>query len=286
MGKDAEKMKYVMRGIVIIFALVLTFPIAWMISGSFKSAKESQAIPPTLLPPNPTLYNYDLIFEFYPILRWTFNSLLVCVVVTVNTVLINTAAAYGFEKKKWRWKEIVFWPFLISMMLPGQITLIPAYLLIRAMGLYDNLLALIVPSMVSAFMIFFYRQYLKTFPDEILYVAEIDGAGEIRKYFQILLPLTKPALATMAILTFMGSWQNFLWPLILLPSEENKTLIVGIAEIVAAESQMAAVKHARMGIVNYGLISAGATIAFVPMLIIFAICNRHFIKSLYSGGLK
>jgi ABC-type glycerol-3-phosphate transport system permease component len=204
----------------------------------------------------------------------------------VIVVLINTAAAYGFEKKQWKGKEIVFWPFLVSMMLPSHITLIPAYLLIRKMGLYDSLWALIIPGGASAFFIFFYRQYLKTFPDEFLYVAEIDGAGELRKFFQILLPLTKPALATIAILTFMGAWQNFLWPLILLPSEEKKTLIVGIAEVVARESQMAAIKHERLGIINYGLISAGATIAFVPMLIIFSVFQKWFIRSIYSGGLK
>lgn len=272
------------KSIVIILSIILLIPLIWMISGSFKSPSEAIKVPPSLIPAKPTIENFQLLFK-YPALAWIKNSFIVCISVTFLLVLFNTATGYGFAKKKFRGENLIFWMFLVCMMIPGQIKFIPLYLMIWKFGLYDRLLGLIIPFMVSPFWIFFYRQYLKRFPDEMLQAAEIDGAGELRKFFQIILPLSKPAVTTIALITFISTWNSFLWQIILISTEKKKTLIVGVAEIVWAESTASALIN-RLNYPNYGLICAGALTLFIPLFFIFILFHRKFASEIFSGGFK
>jgi len=266
--------------IIILLALLLLFPIIWMISGSFKSALGAVAMPPTLLPRKPTIDNYITLFK-WPVLRWTFNSFIVSAVGAFGATSFSILSGYAFAKKQIPYKETIFMLFLASLMVPMQSKMIPLFLMIKKMGLYDTLAGMVIPGLASPVYIFFYRQFLKSFPNDLLDIAEIDGAGEITKLIKIVIPLSMAPAAAMFLIGFIGGWNALMWQLIIAQSEDIYTLPVGILKIVTSAEILF-----KSGLEHYGLKNACATFAFMPPLIIFAVFQKHFLKNIFSGATK
>ena len=263
-----------------VFAIVLLLPISWMILGAFRTLEDSAKVPPELLPEKWVLTNFIDIFK-YPVLKWTLNSLFVATVSALTVTLVSTMAGYAFAKKKIRGKEPIFWILLASIMIPGTATLIPMFVLLKQIGLLDSLFGLILPASFSIVYIYFFRQYVQDIPDDYLHSAEIDGAGELQKFFRIIIPLSKPAVMTMAILTFVGSWNNFVGPLMILFSKDKFTLPLGIQQIFYND-QMLRINS----VPNYPLMQAAGVYMLLPMLIVFTIGHKYFVKGLWGGGIK
>jgi len=263
-----------------IFAIVLLLPISWMILGAFRTLEDSAKVPPELLPEKWVLTNFIDIFK-YPVLKWTLNSFIVAAASAFAVTLVSSMAGYAFAKKKIRGKEPVFWILLASIMIPGTATLIPMFVLLKQIGLLDSLFGLILPASFSIVYIYFFRQYVQDIPDDYLHSAEIDGAGELQKFFRIIIPLSKPAVMTMAILTFVGSWNNFVGPLMILFSKDKFTLPLGIQQIFYND-QMLRINS----VPNYPLMQAAGVYMLFPMLIVFTLGHKYFVKGLWGGGIK
>jgi len=263
-----------------VFAIVLLLPISWMILGAFRTLEDSAKVPPELLPEKWVLTNFVDIFK-YPVLKWTLNSFIVAAASAFAVTLVSTMAGYAFAKKKIRGKEPVFWILLASIMIPGTATLIPMFVLLKQIGLLDSLFGLILPASFSIVYIYFFRQYVQDIPDDYLHSAEIDGAGELQKFFRIIIPLSKPAVMTMAILTFVGSWNNFVGPLMILFSKDKFTLPLGIQQIFYND-QMLRINS----VPNYPLMQAAGVYMLFPMLIVFTLGHKYFVKGLWGGGVK
>ena len=277
------------KGLIVVaispFLVLIIMPLVWMLIGSFKSIRGLIA-PASFLPTAFILENYQLLFKV-PVLLWTWNSIVVSVGITALCLVFSTSAGYGLEKKDFKGKEVVFWAFLASMMIPGIIALIPQYLLMRWLGLFNNRWALILPGMISPFMVFMYRSYLKSFPDELLLAADMDGAGELRKFFSIVWPLTKPILATIAILVFVGAWKDFLWPTVIMQQDEKKTLTVGLVEyIIEIATANNRFPEDRRGGANYGVMMAATTYSFIPLGALFIFLQRYFVNGIYQGDFR
>ena len=271
-------MKYLGFTIVILVAIILLIPLIWMIFGSFQATVGLQRIPPVLISNDMNFDNYKILFQ-YPAWLWLRNSITVSLCSVMLTIPINVMAGYAFAKKRFRGKEILFNLFLFTMVIPGQITLIPSFLLMKIFGLYNSLLAMWLPSGVSVFMLFFFRQFLSTIPNDYLDIATIDGCGEVQKFTKVIIPLSVPAIVTMALIQFIGSWGNFLWQFIIVSREKLYTLPVGTVQILAHKTMSEPL------VPHYGLSFAAATFAFLPILIVFALGNKYYIKGLF-GGLK
>jgi len=272
-------MKYIGFAIVILIAAILLIPLIWMISGSFQDTIGLIKIPPSIITRDMNLDNFKTLFQ-YPVWRWLRNSIIVSLCSVSLTIPINVMAGYAFAKKRFKGKEVLFNMFLFTMVIPGQITLIPSFLLIRWLGLYNTLFAMWLPSGISAFMLFFFRQYLTTIPNEYLDIATIDGCGEIRKFTKIIIPLSAPAIVTMVLIQFIGTWGNFLWQFIVVSRDKLYTLPVGTAVMLLHKAIMEPLKP------DYGLSFAAATFAFLPILIVFMFGQKYYLKGLFAGGLK
>jgi len=270
-------LKYFGFTIVILIAAILLIPLVWMISGSFQETVGLQRIPPTLISKDMNFNNYRELFK-YPAWLWLRNSITVSICSVLLTIPINVMAGYAFAKKRFKGKEILFNLFLFTMIIPGQITLIPSFQLIRFFGLYNSLMAMWLPSGISVFMLFFFRQFLSTIPDDYLDIATIDGCGEIRKFTNIIIPLAAPAIVTMALIGFVGQWGNFLWQFIIVSREKLYTLPVGTVQFLVHKTAMDSLPH-------YGESFAAATFAFLPILIVFLCFQKYYVKGLF-GGLK
>jgi len=272
--------KTINRIIIISIALLLLFPLIWMVIGSFKSAITAMEMPPTLIPRNPTIQNYVKLFE-WPVFLWMRNSFIVAAVGSFLATTFSIISGYAFAKKQIPFKEIIFMMLLVAMMVPMHSRMIPLYLMIRKMGLMDSLAGMIIPGLTSPMFIFFYRQFLKSFPDELLDIAEMDGAGEICKLINIVIPLSIAPAAAMFILGFMGGWGALMWQLIIARSENVFTLPVGIIKIMQSADI-----YFMTGMKNYGLENACATFAFLPPLIVFIVFQKHFLSNIFSGATK
>jgi multiple sugar transport system permease protein len=195
--------------------------------------------------------------------------------VTTISLFLNSLAAYGFAKFRFKGRNALFLSLLATMMIPSQVTMIPAFLLLKQLGWLDTYTGLIVPGIAGAFGVFFLRQYMITLPDELFDAARMDGASEMAVYWRIVLPLAKPALATLAIFTFMGSWNDFLGPLIVVKSEEMKTLPLAISALSAGHYVM-----------SWPLLMAGACFVILPVLIVYVLAQRYFVEGIAMGGVK
>jgi len=270
-----NKLKYVF---VIIFAGILIMPIIWMVAGSFQTRDALLRMPPRIITEGMGIFNYVEMLK-YPIFKWTLNSIIVSVCASVGSCVLNLMAGYAFAKMKFKGKEIIFTIFLVTMLTPGQITLIPSFLIIKNLGLYNSLLAVILPGM-SAFSVFLCRQYIEKIPDEFFAMAKIDGANEAQKFFRILIPLAAPVIATILVMNFIGNWKNFLWPMIVLSDEKLHTLPMGVARVLHQQ-----VAFREDGIPGYGVMMATAAYSFIPMLIVFITAQRFYLKGLF-GNIK
>ena len=262
---------YLLMGVLL---MIVITPFAWMLLGSLKTQGELLAVPPTWFPESPTWDNFQRLFE-RPFGRYFSNSTIVAVAVTVGNLLFSSMIGYALAHLRFPGKKVLFGAVLGCLMIPGLVLFIPQYVLVVNMGLADTLPALILPFLVQPFGVFLMRQFFLGMPRELAEAGRIDGVGELGIFFRLYLPLALPALATLGILTFLGSWNNFLWPLVVSSSDQTYTLPVALALISTGQNQT-----------DYGLLLAGATIVVLPVLLVFLFFQRYFIQGVASTGIK
>jgi len=249
-------------------------PFIWMISTSFKSSESVFTFPPQWIPKHPTIEQYQTLFREVNFLQFFKNSVIVAFGITLFSLFLNSLGGFAFAKHKFPGREKIFALLLATMMVPGQITMIPVFLMLKTVGLINSYWGLIIPAGASAFGIFLMRQFITTIPTDLIESARIDGCSEFRIYWTIILPLCKPVIAALGIFTFMGSWNAFLWPLIIMIKENMYTLPVALANLSG--------QHAT----KFGLLMAGAVVVVIPVLIVFIIAQRYVIKGVAVTGLK
>src|SRR6187549_947513 len=256
-------------------AVITVFPFFWMLTTSLKGPLDPiTSVPPQFLPGNPTLANYEKVLASLPIPRFFFNSVVVSIAVGLLNVLVAALAAYPLAKMRFPGRDAIFYLLLATLIVPAQLTYIPSFVLaVNVFHYYDTLAALIFPSLVSAFNIFLLRQAFRGVPNDLLDAARVDGAGEFRIWWQILMPIIRPSLAAVAIFTFVTSWNDFLWPSLMLHTRDGMTLPVGLA---ALQSFFAS---------DFRAVAAGVTMTVLPILLFFVMVQRYFIRGL-SGAVK
>jgi multiple sugar transport system permease protein len=261
---------------VLAIALVaVVAPFVWMVLGSFKGEGELRANPPTWIPQTASLDNFTQLFSRLSFGTYFANSVIVAVVVTAGNLLFCSMLGYALAMLDFKGKKLVFTAVMGTLMIPGVVTFVPLFVLVANIGLIDSLPGLILPFLVSPFGVFLMRQFILGLPKDLLDAGRVDGAGELRIFRQIILPLCGPALATLGILTFLGSWNNFLWPLVVAQQESTYTLPVALALYSTGQNST-----------NYGLLLAGATVVVIPILAVFLVFQRRFIEGIATTGIK
>jgi multiple sugar transport system permease protein len=255
-------------------AVMALLPLYWLLTGAIKPPQTLMQMPPDLVPRGFTLQHFKQLFELSPAGVWLMNSLLVSTVVTISNVAMCAMAGYGFAKVRFPGSRLLFWVCLCTMMVPPQVTVVPLFLMVRQLGMINTYPGLMFPMLVSAFGIFMMKQYVQSIPSELIEAARIDGAGEMYLFWRIIFPVTKPAVAVLAILTFTSSWNNFLWPLLVTVDNDMWTLPIGVASM--NDSMYSSV----------GLTMAAAAVAAAPMIVLFLSLQRYFLKGLTVGAVK
>ena len=262
------------NGLLIGLTAVTLFPLLWMLSVSFMPAGAASVLPPPLFPVHPTLANYRELFVHGGIARWLANSLLLAVAVTAFSLAFNTMAGYAFAKLKFAGRERLFSTLIGALIIPGQVAMMPLFLLLKHMGLVNSYGGVIVPAMASIFGVYLVRQYARTIPDELLEAARVDGAGEFRIFLTVVVPLLRPVLASLAVFTFLSSWNDFMWPLIVLTDNALQTLPVALASLSQEHVQ------------DNELMMAGSVMTVLPVLILFLALQKYYIQGLLLGSVK
>lgn len=254
-------------------ALMMMFPFVWTVVTSI-TPEGSLADGPSLVVDNPTLAAYRTLFATLPMARIIVNSIAVAVVSTILQLLTGAMAGYGFARLEFRGKNMVFALYLATMMIPLQVLVVPLFILFRDLHLHDTYFALVAPTVASAFGAFLLRQAIQAVPRELDEAATIDGAGHLRIFAQIILPLIKPSLATVGILAFMSVWNSFLWPLVVIRSPELQTLPLGLATL-----------HGQFT-TQWDVVMAGSVVSIIPITIVYLAAQRHIIAGVAHTGLK
>ncbi|MCM3339252.1 carbohydrate ABC transporter permease [Paenibacillus sp. MER TA 81-3] len=253
--------------------IIFMVPFIWMALSSFKLEKEVLQIPPTLWPNEFTLDNFKYLFNNMNFGVYLKNTLII-VLCSFCGLFLNAMAGYGFAKYRFKGRDPLFILVLATMMIPGQVTMIPVYLILNSMDLTNTMLGIVLPGLAGAFSIFLFRQFMSTIPSELLEATRIDGASELRIFLQIVLPISKSIIAVQAILAFIGGWNSFLWPLIIANDESLYTLSVGLSLLKGQHGG------------NYALQMAGATFMVVPVMAIFIYFQKHIIDNFTISGIK
>jgi multiple sugar transport system permease protein len=255
-------------------ALAIVLPFVWMVFTSFKPEAQIAQFPPKLLPDDWTLGNYENVWSRIPFARLFLNSIILAGGVTAISLLLDAMAAYALSRLSFPGRDTIFILILVALMLPFQVTLIPLFVIVHDLGMLDSYSGLIVPRATNAFGIFLLRQFFLTLPKELDEAARIDGTSEFGIFWKIILPLSGPALATLAVFHFMYNWNDFLWPLLITTSTEMRTLPAGLALFVG--------QH----VVEYGVVMAGAVLTILPLLVAFLFAQRYFIQGIAMSGIK
>ncbi len=262
------------NGSLALLSALTIFPLVWMLSASLMAPGEASTFPPPLLPAAPTLEHYRALFGTQGLGRQALNSLLISIAATLLSLAFNLSAGYAFAKLKFKGRELIFRTLLAALVIPGQVAMMPLFLMLKQMGLVNTFAGALVPWLASVFGIFMVRQYARSIPDDILEAARMDGAGEWRIFRVIVLPLLKPIVVTLAVLVFLGSWNDFMWPLIVLTDRELQTLPVALAGL------------SREHVQDTELMMAGSVLTVLPVLLLFLVLQRHYMKGLLMGSVK
>lgn len=254
-------------------ALLTAFPFVWMVTTSVKPLNEARTYPPTVLPSTVEWDSYKVLFTELNFGRYLANTVIVVLVGFIGMFLM-AAAGYGFAKFRFRGRNALFLLVLTTLMIPVQVTLIPTYLILNAVGLTNTVVGIAMPTLVSAFGIFLFRQFMETIPTDLLEAARLDGAGEFRIFRSIVLPMSRPILAVMTVLTFIAGWNSFIWPLVIAGEQENYTLSVGLALLNQQVS------------INPPLQMAGASLMVIPTIIIFIVLQKYVVQGFSMSGIK
>ena len=259
--------------ILILLAIFFLFPLYWIVTGSFKDVIEINAKQPIWFPMNPTLDNYARLFE-HPAFRWLFNIVFISAMAMILTCLTAALAGYALAKKRFYGRAILFTIIICAMALPKQVIVIPLLQEMTFLHMNDNLWAVILPTVGWPFGVFLMKQFAETIPTEILEAARVDGAGELRTFFSVVFPMIKPGIGALAIFTFVNTWNDYFLQLVMLTSEDNLTLPVGIANLQGEMST------------DFGLIMAGAALAAIPIVAVFIAFQKYFTQGIAMGAVK
>jgi multiple sugar transport system permease protein len=264
----------VVNGLLAGLAAMSLFPLLWMVSVSFMPAGAASTLPPPLLPVAPTLDNYRELFERVGMGRYLVNSFLVASAITLGSVMFNAMAGYAFAKLAFKGREQIFRALIGALVIPGQVAMMPLFLELKALGLVNSYGGVIVPALASIFGIYLVRQYARSIPDELLEAARVDGASELTIFTRIIVPLLRPIIVTLAVFSFLASWNDFMWPLIVLTDESRYTLPVALASL------------SREHVQDNELMMAGSVVTVLPVLALFLLLQRHYIEGLLAGSVK
>jgi multiple sugar transport system permease protein len=267
--------KLVLYGVLILGLLVVVGPFIWMLLASVKPEAEIRAVPPTWWPHTFTPANFRSLFTRLNFPLYFFNSTLVAALITAGNLAFCSLLGYALAKLRYPGKKALFLVVLAMLMVPGMVTFVPQFVLVSNMHLANTYAGLVLPFLAGPFGVFLMRQFLLSIPDDLIEAARIDGAGEFRIFWRVVLPLCRPALATLGILTFLSSWNNFLWPLVVATTEDKYTLPVALALYSVGQNRT-----------DFGLLLAGAVVVVLPVLIVFLVLQRHFLRGIATTGLK
>lgn len=261
------------NGALVVASALTLLPLAWMVSVSLMPPGEA-ASASRLLPSAPTLEHYRALFTRLDVARYALNSALLATLVTALSLLLNSMAGYAFAKLRFAGRDAIFRTLLAALVVPGQLGMLPLFLLLKELGLVNTYAGVVIPGLASIFGIFLVRQHALALPDSILDAARVDGASELRIYWSIALPALRPILVTLGLFTFMGTWNDFLWPLIVLSDERMFTLPVALANLLGEHAQDAEV------------MMAGSVVTVLPMVVLFLALQRYYLEGVASGGVK
>jgi multiple sugar transport system permease protein len=262
--------------VVIFGAIVMVTPFLWMIDSSLMTSKEITRQPPAWVPASPQFQNFPQVLDVLPFPKLYLNSLIITGGTVLGVLFTSSVAGFAFAKYQFPGKNLLFYLILATMMIPFFITLIPVFYIIRQLSWINTFQGIIVPGIFSAYGIFLMRQFIMTIPDELLDAARIDGASEPRIYWRIILPLVTPALATLGTFTFIGTWNAFLWPLLVINNRDMMTVPLGLNSLRLYASEA----------VNLNVMMAGTVLSVLPTLIIFVFLQRYFIRGIALTGIK
>jgi len=255
-------------------SMMMLIPMLWMVITSFQTLNETRRFPPVLVPGSLQWQNYTQVLQQAPFGRWMLNTFIVTTLVVIGNLIFCSLAGYAFARFKFFGRDVLFMLVLATLMIPFQVIMIPTFLIVRQLGLIDTLGALIVPNLAGAFGIFLLRQFFRTLPIELEEAARIDGATRLGVLFKVVLPLSGPALATVAVVTFLWTWNDFLWPLITIYNPNNMTLQLGLLTFQGAHQT------------NTHLLMAANVMSMIPVLLLFLLAQRWFIRGIATTGLK
>jgi multiple sugar transport system permease protein len=273
-GREGRTGRIALYAALLVFGALSLMPLLWMVSASFMAQGEATTFPPALVPRHPTLVHYRDLFGRLALGRYALNSAFVAIVTTIGALAINASAGYAFAKLRFRGRDATFRALAAGLAIPIQVAMLPLFLLIKALGLVNNYGGVIIPGLSSIFGIFLVRQYALAIPDDLLDAARIDGAGELRVFRSIVLPTIRPVLATLALWTFLATWNDFMWPLIVLSDDRRYTLPVALAGLVGEHAQ------------DVELMMAGAVITVLPVLVLFLMLQRYYVEGVTEGSVK
>lgn len=260
--------------VLILIAVIMVVPFLWMLSTSLKTQYDAVKIPPVWIPDPPQWENYVKLFTEQPMFQFMLNTIKIVFFVVLGQLFFSSLAAYSFARISFKGRNVVFFFYIATLMVPGQVTMIPTYLMFAKAGLTDNHLALILPAFFSAFGVFLLRQFFMSLPRELEEAAEIDGCNPFMTYWRIMLPLVVPAMLTLGVFTLMNTWNDYMGPLIYLSSPEKYTMTLGIAYFKGVYTT------------QWNLVMAGSIVSIVPILIAYLCAQKYFIEGIAFSGVK
>lgn len=266
--------KYLIVGLAAVIGIFTFLPFLWMVSASFMPTGEANIYPPHLVPSKIDFTHYKALFANLDLTRYLINSTVISIGVTIFSLFVNSMAGYAFAKFRFAKKKALFNFLLSSMIIPAQVTMLPVFLMLKKMGLINTYFAIIIPGMASIFGIFLIRQYALSIPDSLIEAARMDGASEFLIYRKIILPLCKPILVTLGLFTFMGTWNDFLWPLIVMTDSAMYTMPVALANLMGEHVQ------------DTELMMAGSVLTVIPVLIVFLALQKYYMQGILMGSVK
>lgn len=273
-SKSYKFWRVILYVVLIALAVLMLIPFAWMLSASLKLDKDVFIFPIQWIPANPRWQNYIDIWTKIPLSKFVLNATKLTIIVTCLQLLTSSFAAYAFAKLDFKYKNLLFMAYISTIAMPWQVYMVPQFIMMRGMGMNDTHMAIICLQAFSAFGVFMMRQFYQGIPDELCEAARIDGMSEYKIYSKIMLPLSKPALSTLTIFTFVATWNDFLGPMIYLKTESKKTLQIGLRMFISQYSS------------EYGLIMAASVLSLIPVLVVFLSLQKYFVEGIAATGVK
>lgn len=271
-----EKIEYFIGFVfMLLLAAIFIFPFYWMLKGGLQPSSMSISIPPSFAPTNLTWANFNKLFTKTLAIKWLLNSFIVAGMSTVLTLFTASFAGYAFAKMHFPGRNLIFWILVAAMMVPKQVTLVPLYVLLNKYGMYNTYAGMYLPMVSYPLGLFLFRQFMQAIPTNLLESAKIDGAGEFKTYFNIVMPMSKPAFATVGIMYFINTWNDYMWQLVIVKDLDMSTLPVGLAKVSRTQFE-----------VDYGLMMAGTTFGSLLMVAAFFAFQRYFVRGLTMGAVK